>query len=103
MKKLFAAMLALIMVLSMMSISALAEDKVEYTASGAKVITYGEQIELKNRPGGDFFYLSGKEAQGKATVVGFKFCQTHFFRLCRHIVHIKGLFLQIYIHIKNRT
>ena len=47
MKKLFAAMLALIMVLSVMSISALAEDKVSTTASGAKVITYGEQIELK--------------------------------------------------------
>ena len=47
MKKVFASLLALIMLLSMMTIPALAEDQVSYTASGAKVITYGEQIELK--------------------------------------------------------
>ena len=47
MKKLVSLFLALVLVLSMASFSAVAEDKVEYTASGAKVITYGEQIELK--------------------------------------------------------
>ena len=47
MKKLVSVFLALVLVLSMASFSALAEDKVETTASGAKVITYGEQIELK--------------------------------------------------------
>jgi streptogramin lyase len=40
-------LLALVLVLSMASFSALAEDQVSYTESGAKVITYGEQIELK--------------------------------------------------------
>ena len=47
MKKTVSMLLALIMVLSMAGIHALAEDQVSYTASGAKVITYGEQIELK--------------------------------------------------------
>ena len=47
MKKMFAMLLVLSMVLSMACIPALAEDQVSYTASGAKVITYGEQIELK--------------------------------------------------------
>jgi putative aldouronate transport system substrate-binding protein len=47
MKKLVSMLLALVLVLSMASFSALAEDQVSYTESGAKVITYGEQIELK--------------------------------------------------------
>ncbi len=47
MKKLVSLFLAIALLLSVMSIPALAEDTVSYTESGAKVITYGEQIELK--------------------------------------------------------
>ena len=47
MKKMVSMLLALILALSLMSIPAMAEDQVGTTASGAKVITYGEQIELK--------------------------------------------------------
>ena len=47
MRKLVSLLLALALVLSAASFSALAEDQVSYTDSGAKVITYGEQIELK--------------------------------------------------------
>lgn len=47
MKKLVSLFLSLMLILSAMSIPALAEDTVSYTESGAKVITYGEQIELK--------------------------------------------------------
>ncbi len=46
MKKLVSLFLALLMVLSLAGFAS-AEDQVGYTASGAKVITYGEQIELK--------------------------------------------------------
>lgn len=47
MKKMVSMLLALILVLPLMSIPAMAEDQVGTTESGAKVITYGEQIELK--------------------------------------------------------
>ena len=47
MKKMVSMLLALILALSLMSIPAMAEDQVGTTESGAKVITYGEQIELK--------------------------------------------------------
>lgn len=49
MKKLVSLVLALVMVLTalLVAVPALAEDVVSYTESGAKVITYGEQIELK--------------------------------------------------------
>lgn len=49
MKKTLSLVLALCMMLTIMlaATPALAEDTVSYTASGAKVITYGEQIELK--------------------------------------------------------
>ena len=47
MKRLVSLLLMLTLVLSLVSFPALAEDQVSYTASGAKVITYGEQIELK--------------------------------------------------------
>ncbi|MBQ3277908.1 MAG: extracellular solute-binding protein [Clostridia bacterium] len=47
MKKMVSILLALILALSVMSFPALAEDQVSTTASGAKVITYAEQIELK--------------------------------------------------------
>ena len=49
MKKFLSFVLALSMLLTLVlaSVPAMAEDVVSYTESGAKVITYGEQIELK--------------------------------------------------------
>ncbi|MBQ8161449.1 MAG: extracellular solute-binding protein [Clostridia bacterium] len=47
MKRKISLLLCVAMLLSLCSVPAFAEDVVSYTESGAKVITYGQQIELK--------------------------------------------------------